>query len=113
VLKPIRLHSAAKNYLSAVGPDYSAKLSITSDRMLSLQGSAFDAQEARPFIEQTWVKGATEVRRWDDSAKERGPATPKLAQFRAYAFATRRRIWCDASANAGCPQSSQAALQSL
>ena len=50
VTQPIRLHVAAKRYLTAWEPDYHQLLSDGSRRTLELQGGPFDPQEAADFL---------------------------------------------------------------
>lgn len=81
VLMPIRLHVAAKRYLTAVEPDYLARLSPQSQRSLELQGGPFTEVEAERFIAAPYARDAVLLRRWDDLAKDPDAVTPDLDHF--------------------------------
>ena len=81
VLVPIRLHVAAKRYLTAVEPDYMAKLSPQSVRSLELQGGPFTEAEAERFIAAPYAKDTVLLRRWDELAKDPDAETPDLDHF--------------------------------
>lgn len=83
VAEPVRLHVAAKRYLSAVEPSYAAALSAASRRSLELQGGPFSADEVRRFEAGPWFRDAVALRRWDDEAKVPGLAVPGLDHYRA------------------------------
>jgi len=82
VVNPVRLHVAAKRYLSAVEPDYHAGLSEASRRSLRLQGGPMSPDEARRFEQEPWFRSAVAVRRWDDAAKIPGLVVPGLDHYR-------------------------------
>jgi len=79
---PVRLHVAAKRYLTATDPGYAATLSAGSTLSLQLQGGPFSAEEAREFAALPGARDAIRLRRWDERAKEAGAATPPLEHFR-------------------------------
>ena len=81
VVEPVRLHVAAKRWLTATDPDYFSGLSPASVRSLELQGGPFSADEAADFIGQQHARAAVSLRRWDDDAKVAGAATPSLEHF--------------------------------
>jgi len=81
VLGPIRLHVAAKRYLTAVEPTYLETLSPQSVRSLELQGGPYSEIEAERFIAAAHATDAVLLRRWDDQAKEPGRITPPLEHF--------------------------------
>lgn len=81
VLVPIRLHVAAKRYLTAVEPDYMEKLSPQSVCSLELQGGPFTEAEAERFIAAPFAKDAVMLRRWDELAKDPDAETPDLDHF--------------------------------
>ena len=81
VTEPVRLHVPAKRYLCAVEPGYFQGLSPASARSLALQGGPFDADASAAFIEAPHVQDAVRLRRWDESAKVAGLATPDLAHY--------------------------------
>jgi predicted HD phosphohydrolase len=80
----VRLHVNAKRYLTATDPGYFAGLSFASVRSLELQGGPFTAELAAGFIALPQARDAVRLRRWDDTAKMPGKATPDLAHFRPY-----------------------------
>ena len=81
VLMPIRLHVAAKRYLTAVDASYMATLSPQSVRSLELQGGPFTEAEAARFIAAPHARDAVQLRRWDDLAKDPDAVTPDLGHF--------------------------------
>jgi predicted HD phosphohydrolase len=81
VSEPVRLHVAAKRYLSAVEPDYFDRLSEASKLSLRLQGGPMEAGEARRFVAERFFAAAVKLRRWDDEGKLIGMATPDLGHF--------------------------------
>ena len=83
ITQPIRLHVAAKRYLTAWEPDYMQLLSQGSRRTLELQGGPFNTQEAAEFLRMPGAEQALAVRRWDDRAKTPGAETLPLDHFRA------------------------------
>jgi phosphonate degradation associated HDIG domain protein len=83
VVLPIRLHVAAKRYLTATEPAYAATLSAGSVLSLELQGGRFSAEAARRFAALPGAAAAIRLRRWDERAKEAEAAMPELDHFRA------------------------------
>jgi phosphonate degradation associated HDIG domain protein len=81
VSEPVRLHVAAKRYLSAAEPAYLDVLSEASKLSLKLQGGPMSADEQRKFASERFFKEAVELRRWDDEGKIVGLKTPGLAHF--------------------------------
>jgi gamma-butyrobetaine dioxygenase len=81
VTEPIRLHVAAKRYLCAVEPGYHDGLSPASVRSLELQGGAMNAEEAAAFARLDGASAATELRRWDDLAKDPELPSRDIATF--------------------------------
>jgi [1-hydroxy-2-(trimethylamino)ethyl]phosphonate dioxygenase len=84
VAEPVRLHVDAKRYLCASDPGYFGALSAASVRSLELQGGPFSAAEAAAFIARPYAADAVRLRRWDDTAKVAGLATPPIAHFRRH-----------------------------
>jgi phosphonate degradation associated HDIG domain protein len=82
VVDPVRLHVAAKRYLCAVEPEYSAGLSGASQRSLRLQGGPMSPEEVCRFELEPWLGSAVAVRRWDDRAKAPGLVVPGLEHYR-------------------------------
>jgi len=91
VLVPIRLHVAAKRYLTAVEETYMAALSPQSVRSLELQGGPFTEIEAERYIAAPHAKEAILLRRWDDEAKVAEKITPGLDHFVPYLEACARK----------------------
>ncbi len=83
VIEPIRLHVAAKRYLTAIDSKYVASLSPASVHSLAQQGGPMPAAEAARFEALPFAEDAVRLRRWDDSAKTPGLATPSLAYYLA------------------------------
>jgi [1-hydroxy-2-(trimethylamino)ethyl]phosphonate dioxygenase len=84
VTLPVRLHVAAKRYLTATEPAYFAILSAGSVLSLELQGGPFSADEAARFAALPGARDAIRLRRWDERAKEAGAAVPALEHFRPH-----------------------------
>jgi phosphonate degradation associated HDIG domain protein len=82
VVLPVRLHVAAKRYLTATDPGYAATLSAGSVLSLELQGGPFAPVAAREFAALPGAPEAIRLRRWDERAKEAGLAIPTLDHFR-------------------------------
>ncbi len=84
VVEPVRLHVAAKRYLSAVNDEYARKLSSASVQSLALQGGPMSDREAASFASGPYALDALVLRRWDDEAKEPGLAVPPLDAYIPY-----------------------------
>ena len=83
VIEPIRLHVAAKRYLTAVEPKYLRGLSPASVHSLAQQGGPMGSAELARFEALPFADDAVRLRRWDDLAKMPGMATPSLAYYLA------------------------------
>lgn len=83
VVEPIRLHVAAKRYLTAIEPGYFAGLSAASVHSLAQQGGPFDGDEIARFEALPFAQDAVQLRRWDDLAKRPGRHTPGLPYYLA------------------------------
>ncbi|RQR54158.1 phosphohydrolase [Burkholderia sp. Bp9126] len=81
VLEPIRLHVDAKRCLCRVDAGYYESLSPDSVRSLALQGGVFSDAEADAFLLRPYAEDALRLRRWDDTAKMEGKATPDLDHY--------------------------------
>jgi phosphonate degradation associated HDIG domain protein len=81
VVEPIRLHVAAKRYLSKAEPGYLARLSPASRRSLELQGGPFTVQEAERFLALPFAADAVRLRHSDEEAKVTGRRTSTLDHF--------------------------------
>lgn len=89
VTEPVRLHVAAKRYLTAVRSEYLAALSPASVRSLQLQGGPMTPDEVKAFEANPHCAVAVKVRECDDRAKVAGLETPSFAHFRKYLEAAR------------------------
>ena len=83
VIEPIRLHVAAKRWLTAVEPAYLRGLSPASVHSLAQQGGPFDGAQIARFEALPFAEHAVRLRRWDDSAKTPGRTTPGLDYYLA------------------------------
>ena len=83
VVEPIRLHVAAKRYLTATEPAYLRGLSPASVHSLAQQGGPLRGGEIARFEAQPFAEDAVRLRRWDDLAKTPGRATPGLDYYLA------------------------------
>lgn len=81
VAEPVRLHVAAKRYLTAVEPDYMAKLSEPSITSLMLQGGPMSTAEQEEFRQNPHWEAAVRLRRYDELAKVPGATTPSVDDF--------------------------------
>ena len=81
VSEPVRLHVAAKRYLSATEPDYYDVLSEASKLSLKLQGGPMSAEEQHRFTAERFFRESVDLRRWDDEGKIVGLTTPDLGHF--------------------------------
>jgi predicted HD phosphohydrolase len=62
-------------------PSYLETLSLAS--VLSLQGGAFDENDAHSFERQPHAMDAVRLRRWDDQGKIAGLEVPGLEHYRS------------------------------
>lgn len=69
---PISLHVAAKRFLCATEPTYTAELSAASLHSLRLQGGPMSPDEIRHFKMLPYWSEAVHLRRWDEAAKDTG-----------------------------------------
>ena len=72
VAEPVRLHVAAKRYLVATYPEYSARLSPDSVRSLALQGGPMSLEECVEFQASRYALDAQQLRSWDEAGKRPG-----------------------------------------
>lgn len=82
VTEPIRLHVAAKRYLSAVDPAYLARLSPASKHSLEIQGGPMNAAEIDDFERNPHHRDAVAVRLYDDDGKVEGLVIRPVAAYR-------------------------------
>ena len=83
VVEPVRLHVAAKRYLTAIEPAYLRGLSPASVHSLAQQGGPFQGDEIARFEALPFADDAVRLRRWDDLAKTPGRETPGLDYYLA------------------------------
>jgi len=81
VSEPVRLHVAAKRYLSASEAGYFDLLSEASKLSLKLQGGPMSAAEQGRFAAERFHKEAVDLRRWDDEGKIVGMPTLGFEHF--------------------------------
>lgn len=81
VAEPVRLHVAAKRYMTGVDPAYMGALSGPSMTSLMLQGGPMTAAEQEAFRAEPHWEAAVRLRRYDDAAKMPDAATPSFADF--------------------------------
>lgn len=81
VSEPVRLHVAAKRYLCATDPGFSAQLSPASVRTLMLQGGPMSGMEIAAFCLEPFHRDAIELRRFDDRGKVAGLRTADFAYY--------------------------------
>ena len=81
VSEPVRLHVAAKRYLSANEAGYYDVLSEASKLSLKLQGGPMNPEEQANFGSERFFQEAVSLRRWDDEGKVVGMKTPDLGYF--------------------------------
>lgn len=81
VTEPIRLHVAAKRYLCGTEPGYLDALSEPSRVSLELQGGLMTPEAQTAFLALPFAAEAVLLRRWDDTAKVPGLATPSLRNY--------------------------------
>lgn len=84
VIEPIRLHVAAKRYLTATRAGYYESLSEASRLSLRLQGGPMTPNEVQIFEAQPYYMSAVTLREYDDQAKVIDMRTPSLTHFRRY-----------------------------
>ena len=82
VTEPVRLHVAAKRYLVATEPGYSATLSDASVQTLRLQGGPMSVPEIREFEAQPYARDAVTLRRLDEAAKDASRDAPGFDTYR-------------------------------
>ena len=86
VTEPIRLHVAAKRYLCAVEAGYHDSLSPASVRSLELQGGVMSDDEATEFARLDGAAAASDLRRWDDLAKDADRSPVPISAYTGLLF---------------------------
>lgn len=79
VVKPVRLHVAAKRYLYSTDTDYRRSLSQASIDSLMLQGGPMDESTCRAFESSPWFHDALLLRKYDELGKDTEMDAPGLA----------------------------------
>ncbi|AQT79835.1 hypothetical protein B1R94_11985 [Mycolicibacterium litorale] len=74
-------HVPAKRYLVATDPTYGDSLSPASVRSLARQGGPMTAAEVDRFRAHELHREATDLRRWDDGAKDASAVTDDLSSY--------------------------------
>lgn len=82
VTEPIRLHVAAKRYLTATDPTYISELSDASRATLHQQGGPFTPTEASEFRNHPMSDDAVRLRRADDAGKQPDHSSDHLQTYR-------------------------------
>jgi [1-hydroxy-2-(trimethylamino)ethyl]phosphonate dioxygenase len=90
VTEPVRLHVAAKRYLTTTETSYREILSPASIQTLKLQGGPMSTDECVRFAAERFAADAIRLRRWDDEGKVVGAKTPSLTHFERYVSAAMR-----------------------
>ncbi|MCX6594715.1 MAG: HD domain-containing protein [Acidobacteria bacterium] len=75
-------HVDAKRYLTAVNPNYLARLSPASIETLRLQGGPMDSATAAQFAEVPELRDILRLRSWDEMAKDPEWKGPNLESYR-------------------------------
>ncbi len=75
-------HVDAKRYLTAVNPNYFARLSPASVETLRLQGGPMDAETAAHFAAVPELRDILRLRSWDEMAKDPDWQGPGLESYR-------------------------------
>lgn len=81
VIKPIRLHVAAKRYLFSTDKRYRDTLSQASIDSLMLQGGEMDDSTCRAFESSPWFSDALRIRKYDECGKKTDLAVPDLSHY--------------------------------
>jgi phosphonate degradation associated HDIG domain protein len=82
VTEPIRLHVAAKRYLCATEPGYTALLTRASILSMAVQGGPMSDEEVSRFETAPFFAEGVQLRRFDDEAKMVDFRVPELASYR-------------------------------
>jgi phosphonate degradation associated HDIG domain protein len=75
-------HVDAKRYLTAVNPQYRARLSSASVETLALQGGPMDDTAAAEFAAVPELRDILRLRSWDEMAKDPAWQGPDLESYR-------------------------------
>ena len=81
IVKPVRLHVAAKRYLFSADLSYREKLSAASEESLMLQGGFMDESTCRAFESSPWFQDALLIRKYDELGKQANLVVPDLSHY--------------------------------
>ena len=81
VVKPVRLHVAAKRYKISTDLSYQQSLSAASRQSFELQGGLMDESTCRAFESSPWFADALLVRKYDELGKQRNLDVPNLDHY--------------------------------
>lgn len=81
--EPVRMHVAAKRYLSATEAGYFDLLSDASKLSLTLQGGPMSPEQVQAFEAEPFFADALRLRRWDEEGKIVGYRGPSAEHFEA------------------------------
>lgn len=81
VTEPVRLHVAAKRYLCAKDPSYTARLAPASQRSLIDQGGPLRGWHIEAYAARPFAIDAMRLRRWDDRARNSAVVVPGLEHY--------------------------------
>lgn len=81
IVKPVRLHVAAKRYLFSTDERYRNSLSQASIDSLMLQGGAMDSSTCKAFEGSPWFADALLIRKYDEAGKQPDLDVPGLPHY--------------------------------
>lgn len=81
IVKPVRLHVAAKRYLFSTDSSYRDTLSSASEKSLMLQGGFMDTSTCRAFESSPWFQDALLIRKYDELGKHVHLVVPDLSHY--------------------------------
>lgn len=82
IVKPVRLHVAAKRYLYSTNVEYRNRLSAASVQSLLLQGGLMDDNTCRAFESSPWFSDALRLRKYDEAGKEIALSVPDFNHYK-------------------------------
>lgn len=81
VVKPVRLHVAAKRYRFSIDPAYRRELSDASIESLRLQGGEMDQRSRKAFEGSPWFRQALQLRQFDEMGKDPALEVPGFGAY--------------------------------
>lgn len=81
VVKPVRLHVAAKRYKVSTDLNYQQSLSEASMISLNLQGGLMDESTCKAFESSPWFADALLIRKYDELGKQKNLQVPGLDHY--------------------------------